>query len=236
MTRQDKYRKIFQSFIDKLSTKKRILFLTTSTRWSGEHDNEFPKSTQLAHLAKEKLGDKVEIIDVAKLKIYPCEGNVSTARGNTCGLKGATLLDKSKNPTGQIRCWAAFNNPDDELYKIANAILASDCVVFFASVRWGQANGMFQKLIERLTWLENRHTTLGEDNLLAEKSAGFVIVGQNWRAKDIVQIEKGVLEYYGFKIEDELFWHWQFGNDSHEEDDATYQNAAHAFHETFFSQ
>ena len=27
-----------------------------------------------------------------------------------------------KNPTGNIRCWASYNNPDDELYKVANAI------------------------------------------------------------------------------------------------------------------
>ena len=232
---ENDYKKIFDDFVDCLKYRKKILFLTTSTRWAENPDHELPKSTQLAHIAKERLGDdRVEIIDVSKLMIVPCEGNVSRAKGNICGCKDAKLLDSKKNPTGQIRCWAAFHNPEDELWKLVNPLFEADCVVFFASVRWGQTNGIYQRLIERLTWLENRHSTLKEENLLKNKLAGFVIVGQNWRAKEIVEIQKGVLEFYGFEIDERLFWYWQFGQDSHAEDEAEYKNAVEKFNKVFY--
>ncbi len=93
----------------KKNNKKKILFLTTSNRWSG--DKELPKSSIIAEEIMKKLGsDRCQIINVAKLKIFSCEGNVSTKRGNTCGLKDAKLDDKEKNPTGHIRCWASLNS------------------------------------------------------------------------------------------------------------------------------
>ncbi len=77
----------------KKNNKKKILFLTTSNRWSG--DKELPKSSIIAEEIMKKLGsDRCQIINVAKLKIFSCEGNVSTKRGNTCGLKDAILKDK----------------------------------------------------------------------------------------------------------------------------------------------
>ena len=141
----------------------KILFLTTSNRWEG--DNETPKSTLLAKEIATKLKE-VKIIDISKLNIYPCEGNVSTKRGNTCGVKEALLKNKEKNPHNVIRCWASINHKDDELYKVANAILDSDIVIFFGSIRWGKMNSIYTKLIERLTWLESRKSTLGESSLL----------------------------------------------------------------------
>ena len=117
----------------KKNDKKKILFLTTSNRWSG--DKELPKSSIIAEELMKKLGgDRCQIINVAKLKIYPCEGNVSTKRGNTCGLKDAKLNDKEKNPTGHIRCWAALNNKSDEMYKVANAIFDADIVIFLSLI------------------------------------------------------------------------------------------------------
>ena len=64
-----------------LFKKKKILFITTSNRWSGEKAGDMAKSTKIAHLMKEKLKhSQVEILDISKMKIYPCEGNVSTDR------------------------------------------------------------------------------------------------------------------------------------------------------------
>ena len=34
--------------------------------------------------------------DASKLNIYQCEGNVSTSKGNSCGLKDAVLKDSEK--------------------------------------------------------------------------------------------------------------------------------------------
>lgn len=217
-----------------LAQKKRILFLTTSTRWVGQN-GEKPKSTLLAERMADRLGrERVTIIDVSALNIYPCEGNVSTAKGNTCGEKGSLLDDKEKNPSGCHRCYASINNPDDELWKISKPLLESDAVVFFGSVRWGQMNSFYQKLIERLTWLENRHSTLGEDNLLKEIDAGLVAIGHNWRGEDIVQVQKSVLGYFGFQTPNALFWNWSYTTPE-DESNRSYQDAYKAFEQAFLA-
>ena len=157
------------------------------------------------------------MINVAKLKIYPCEGNVSTKRGNTCGLKEAKLDDKEKNPTGNIRCWASLNNKSDEMYKVANAIFDADIVIFFGSIRWGKMNSIYGELVERLTWLDNRHTTLGESNLLKDKEVGVIATGHNWNGEEAVKLEKQVLGFFGFKTPDVLSFNWQWTKDKNDE-------------------
>jgi len=195
---------------------KKILFLTTSNRWDG--DIELPKSSIIADELIKKLGsDRIQLINVAKLKIFPCEGNVSTKRGNTCGLKEAKLDDKEKNPTGNIRCWAALNNKSDEMYKVANAIFDADIVIFFGSIRWGKMNAVYGELVERLTWLDNRHTTLGESNLLKDKEVGVIATGHNWNGEEAVKLEKQVLSFFGFKTPDVLSFNWQWTKDKFDE-------------------
>ena len=93
----DIYKEKVNKIIEHLKGKEKVLFLTTSNRWEG--DKEKPKSTLLAEFIKSKVGDKVEIIDVSKLNIYCCEGNVSKSDGNNCGVKDSALKDKEKNPT-----------------------------------------------------------------------------------------------------------------------------------------
>ena len=199
----------------KKNNKKKILFLTTSNRWSG--DKELPKSSIIAEEILKKLGDdRCQIMNVAKLKIFPCEGNVSTKRGNTCGLKDAKLNDKEKNPTGQIRCWAALNNKSDEMYKVANAIFESDIIIFFGSIRWGKMNAIYTSLIERLTWLENRHTTLGESNLLKDQEVGVIAVGHNWNGQE------AVLSFFGFKTPSQLSFNWQYLKNANDESKEEY--------------
>lgn len=213
----DKLKRLYNYL--KKNKKKKILFLTTSNRWSG--DNELPKSSIIADEMSKKLGT-VEIINVAKLKIFSCEGNVSTKRGNNCGLKDAKLNDKEKNPTGHIRCWAALNNKSDEMYKVANAIFEADIIIFFGSIRWGKMNAIYTSLIERLTWLENRHTTLGESNLLKDKEVGVVAVGHNWNGEESVKLEREVLKFFGFKTPNQLSFNWQFLKDANDESKSGY--------------
>lgn len=210
----DNLKKLY-NYLKKKKNKK-ILFLTTSNRWEG--DNELPKSSIIADELIKKLGsDRVQLINVAKLKIYPCEGNVSTKRGNTCGLKEAKLDDKEKNPTGNIRCWASLNNKSDEMYKVANAIFDADIVIFFGSIRWGKMNSIYGELVERLTWLDNRHTTLGESNLLKDKEVGVIATGHNWNGEEAVKLEKQVLSFFGFKTPDVLSFNWQWTKDKNDE-------------------
>lgn len=229
----DFYAKKYKKTIDYLRTKNKVLLLTTSNRWSG-HKDDIAKSTQLAFKIQELLGkEKVTLIDTTKLNIFPCEGNVSSKWGNHCGTKDASLKDKEKNPTGEHRCWASINNKSDELWKISKELFESDVVLFFASVRWGQANGFYQKLIERLTWIENRHSTLGESNIVKDIDSGFIATGQNWNGKDVTQTQKEVLQFFGFKTPNELFWNWQFTDNALDETKRSYNKATTIFDNTF---
>jgi multimeric flavodoxin WrbA len=203
---------------------KKILFLTTSNRWSGEKD--LPKSSLLAQKLHERLPNST-IIDVSDLVIHSCEGNVSTRNGNNCGVKEAML--NSNNPNKFIRCWAAINNKDDEMYKVANAIYDADIIIFFGSIRWGKMNAVYTRLVERLTWLENRHTTLGEDNLLKNKECGVVAIGHNWNGAEAVKLEKQVLGFFGFKTPDILSFNWQFTQDMYDESQSGYKEDFNKF-------
>lgn len=217
------------SMLEHLSRHDRVLFLTTSNRWIGETGGERPKSTRLALALAERLGPKrVVHLDIPLLKIYACEGNVSTARGNTCGGKDAVLNDPEKNPSGCHRCWASINNPDDELWRVSKALFESDAVVFFGSIRWGQMNAHYQKLIERLTWIENRHSTLGERNIVEHIEAGIVAIGHNWRGREVVETQTQVLSFFGFQTPPELSWNWSFTAPT-DETNASYKSAAAAF-------
>jgi multimeric flavodoxin WrbA len=132
-----------------------------------------------------------------------------------------------------IRCWASINNPTDEMHKVANAIYDADIVIFFGSIRWGKMNAIYSELVERLTWLENRHTTLGESNLLKDKETGVVAIGQNWNGKEAVKLEKEVLGFFGFKTPDVLSFNWQYLQNANDETQSGYKKAYAAFMKDF---
>ena len=222
-----------QELIEYLSGKKKVLFLTTSNRWEGS--KEIPKSTLLAMDIKSKLEESTEVtlLEIPKLKIFPCEGNVSGVEGNNCGIKDSLLKDDEKDPSGNHRCWASLNNKEDELWKVSKELFESDAVIFFISVRWGQANAFYQKLIERLNWIENRHTTLGEDNIVSNIDAGCIIIGQNWNGEQVLETQKQVYEFYGFNVPDELSVYWQYTQDSNDETQESYKDAPKSFGKEF---
>lgn len=228
-----------QKFINKFwtylqkkdQTGSRILFLTTSNRWVGE--KELPKSSELAIEIRNKLKN-CEVIDVSKLKIFPCEGNVSRHGGNNCGIKESMLKDDKKNPHKIVRCWASFNNPSDEMYIVANKIYESDVIVFFGSIRWGKMNAVYTQLIERLTWLENRHTTLGESNIIKDIDCGIISVGHNWNGAEAIKTEKEVLGFFGFKTPKELFWSYQWTENAKDETKSGYNQDRKDFDKEFF--
>ena len=221
----------YKKTITYLKKRNKILFLTISNRCN----DEIPKSTSIAYQMKEELGnDKVTIIDVSKLKIHPCEGNVSQiGKGNHCGTKESILKDKDKNPSGNHRCWCSINNDDDELWKISKELLQSDVVLFFGSIRWGKMNAIYAKLIERLTWLENRHTTLGESNIIKNIEAGIISVGHNWNGKEAIELEKKILTFFGFKVSDELSWFYQWTNNYENESQKGYKQDVKDFEKEF---
>ena len=213
-----------------LKKKDKVLLLTCSNRFNWDEDNiDIPKSTIIGNYLLEELGDKATLIDVPELQIFACEGNVSRKEGNSCGIKKALLENKTKNPSGFHRCWANINNKSDELWKITKELFESDAVVFFSSVRWGQANMYYQKLIERLTWIENRHATLGESNIVENIESGFICVGQNWNGESVTEVQKKVHEFYGFKTNDDLYWNWQYTKDIYDETQSSYKKAFNKF-------
>jgi multimeric flavodoxin WrbA len=193
--------------IDILSNFKKVLFLTCSNRYKEIEKTQTPKSTILAEVIAENLNN-VTLINIPDLIIHPCEGNVSREDGNKCGIKAALLKNKEKNPSGYHRCWASIHNEDDELWKVSKELFESDCVVFFASVRWGQTNMFYQKLIERLNWINNRYIPLGESNIVKDITSGFVIVGQHEYADNICKHQYEIHDYYGFKPDKNLYWYW----------------------------
>lgn len=231
LTVDTKFKKQLERAVRYLDTKKKVLLVTTSNRWIKHEiqQGDIPKSTRIAQVIQRSLGaHKCTLVDVSKLKIYECEGNVSSKDGNNCGVRGAKLQDKEKNPSGHLRCWASYNNEDDELWKVTTPLLESDTVVFLGSIRWGQANAIYQRLIERLDWLENRWTTLGESNILKEIESGFIFIGQNWNGSEVVKTQKQVHTFYGFKPVDKLYFNWQFTQDVNDESKESYKEAAHA--------
>lgn len=219
-------------FIDYLRHRNDILFLTTSTRYA-EHKDDIPKSTQLARRIKELYPNKnIVLIDVPTLVIHTCEGNISTNKGNRCGTEEALLKSTRKNPSGYHRCWASLNNKDDELYKITRVLFRSKVVVFFDSVRWGQTNSVYQRLFERLSWIENRFTTLGEKPIkeITRCEAGIVLFGQNWNGENVMNIQKQNFKWFGFKVPDELSFNWQYTRNAEDESQTSYTDAIREFH------
>jgi multimeric flavodoxin WrbA len=210
-----------------------VTFITTSSRSPYvEKFGESPKSSQLARNLAEKLKQrdiKVEIIDAAKLNIHNCLGCVSEVHGNNCGVKESAVKDDVKNPHGHLRCWASHDFEDDELYKIANAIYDSQAVIFFGSQRWGSVNAIYQKVIERLDWIENMHTTLGEKSTIDNIMAGLVVIGQNWQVDQSLTTQRKVLEYFGFQVPEELYMGWQYTRDANEESPESYRDAVDTF-------
>ncbi len=217
-----------------LKNKKKILFITTSNRPGVAWVWEKPKSSKIAYFLQEKLwSDKVSILDINSLKIYNCEGHISGRLWNTCWIKNCVLKDSEKNPSGYHRCLISLTKPDDELWKISKALFESDAVVFFGSTRRGQSNALYQKLIERLSWIENRHSNLGEDCIIGNISAGIIFLGHDWNWKNVVETQKEVFGFYGFHVPNELSWNWQYMQvDSTSEEDESYKNDAKTFEES----
>jgi multimeric flavodoxin WrbA len=222
-----------RGFIEKLTPCKKVVFITTSSRSPYvEKFGESPKSSQLARNLAEKLKQrdvKVEIIDAAKLNIHNCLGCVSEVHGNNCGVKESAVKDDVKNPHGHLRCWASHDFKDDELYKIANAIYDSQAVIFFGSQRWGSVNAIYQKVIERLDWMENMHSTLGEKSTIDNIMAGLVVIGQNWQVDQSLTTQRKVLEFFGFQVPEELYMGWQYTRDVNDESPESYRNAVDTF-------
>ena len=110
--------------------------------------------------------------------------------------------------------------------------MESDVVIFFTSVRRGQTNSIHQKLIERLTRIENRHTTLGEESIVKNIEAGIIVIGHNRNNESVITIQKTVLEMFGFKVPKQLSRGRTY-TDMNDESQKSYQAAIDQFEKDF---
>jgi len=210
-----------------------VLLLTTSTRFR-KHAFDVPKSSQLALRIRDRLRQskkRVTLLDIPKLTIHTCEGNISAKKGNNCGVREAKLPSRSRNPTGQHRCWASINNEDDQLWMVSRELFRSRVVVFFVSVRWGQTNSVYQRLFERLSWIENRFTTLGEKPIpqLKKLEAGMVLFGQNWNDAQVLKTQRQNFRWFGWKTPPPLSFYWQYTRNASDESPESYMGAIEEF-------
>jgi hypothetical protein len=89
----------------------------------------------------------------------------------------------------------------------------------------------YQKLIERLNWINNRFIPYGEENIIKNISSGFIIVGQHEYGDDIAELQYNNHEYYGFEVNKELYWNWSA--EDIEYDDETLQGYLDSYPEFF---
>jgi hypothetical protein len=61
----------------------------------------------------------------------------------------------------------------------------------------------------------------------------MVLLGQNWRVQESLEIQQQVLEFFGFQTPEELFMGWQFTRDTLDEEQKSYQEAPNAFEQSW---
>ena len=114
---------------------------------------------------------------------------------------------------------------------ITRELFRSRVVVFFVSVRWGQTNSVYQRLFERLSWIENRFTTLGETPIpqLRKLEAGMVLFGQNWNDAQVLKTQRQNFKWFGWKTPAPLSFYWQYTRDAEDESPESYKGAVEEF-------
>jgi hypothetical protein len=88
-------------------------------------------------------------------------------------------------------------------------------------------------LIERLDWIESSYTTYEGPNTIKNKKAGMILLGQNWRVQESLEVQQQVLEFFGFQTPEELFMGWQFTRDLMDEEQKSYQEAPNTFEQAW---
>lgn len=176
----------------------KILGISTTTHSpTKEHPTPATSLTTLKSLLSilEEYGHEIKLIDANDLHIVKNLSCYSTDKKN-CASKDA----------GEYRCWATFlshENPieyggKDEMPVIYDGLDWCDIVIFSTSVRWMSHSALFQRIIERLNTLENRVSVYDEPNPLANKKAGFIVIGQHYQSQQVASHLVEVLNQIGF--------------------------------------
>jgi hypothetical protein len=91
----------------------------------------------------------------------------------------------------------------------------------------------YQRLFERLSWIENRFTTLGEAPIpaLRKLEAGMVLFGHNWNDRQVLATQKKNFGWFQWKTPAALSFYWQYTARAEEESQASYRDARAQFGE-----
>lgn len=143
----------------------------------------------------EERGHSVKYIDASQLHIV---NNLS------CYASGKSNC--ASYDAGKYRCWAhklSHENPNqyggrDQMGILYDAYDWADIVVFGTSVRWESHSAILQKVIERMTTLQNRNVVYNEPNPLNSKRCGVVVTGHNSMSQKVAAHLLRVFEWLGF--------------------------------------
>jgi hypothetical protein len=61
----------------------------------------------------------------------------------------------------------------------------------------------------------------------------MILLGQNWRVQESLEVQQQVLEFFGFQTPEELFMGWQFTRDVMDEEQKSYQEAPNTFEQSW---
>ena len=118
--------------------------------------------------------------------------------------------------------WFFFNNIIIESFVSIKAVLPSrgllfGCVFFITLV-------ILSSSVSTLYSFK-----LSEENIIGGKEVGFICIGQNWNGMNVVGVQQKVLNFYGFKTPDNLFWNWQYTDNAKDETEQSYRKAYSKF-------
>ena len=70
---------------------------------------------------------------------------------------------------------------------------------------------------------------MGESNIVKYIQSGFICVGQNWNGENVTETQKKVHEFYGFDVNDDLYWNWQYTKNENDESKSSYKKSHKKF-------
>ena len=74
---------------------------------------------------------------------------------------------------------------------------------------------------------------INHNGIIENIQSGFICCGQNWKGMDVVDTQKRVHSFYGFKPNDKFYWNWQYTNKITDESKESYKEAFPTFVKKF---
>jgi len=188
-----------------------VLLISTTTHQTSSTSQ---KILQVLKYLFEAQGCRTKFINADELHIV---------KNLSCYASGK--MNCASYDAGRYRCWAhklSHDNPEqyggrDEMPVLYEGFDWADVVVFGTSTRWESHSALLQKIIERMTNLQNRNVVYGEPNPLAEKKCGVVVTGHNAKSQSVASHLLEVFQWLGFDTN--IFYQivWQKTDNLHSE-------------------